>query len=96
MVIDNNKDLEALKSATPGSKLIMCELVAPLEILKKRVTEREPNDYWRERLLGLVDRYSQQKQSNSQKSEKYADYEVSTHNKSVDETAIEIMTKLGW
>jgi tRNA uridine 5-carbamoylmethylation protein Kti12 len=93
LVIDNDADLTTLKAATPGCKLIMCELVAPIDVLKKRVTAREPNDYWQEKLRGLVDRYNQRKQSNAKK---YADFEVSTHNKNVQETAIEIITKLGW
>jgi len=57
------------------------------------VTEREPNNYWQERLRGLVDRYQQQKQNNFKK---YADFEVSTYDKSVEETIIEIMVKVGW
>jgi tRNA uridine 5-carbamoylmethylation protein Kti12 len=92
-VLDDEVNLEALKDATPDSKLTICKLVVPLEVLKQRVSEREPNDYWRERLNGLVDQYNQQEQSNPGK---YADFEVSTHNKSVEETTIEIITKLGW
>lgn len=57
------------------------------------MTEREPNNYWQERLRGLVDRYQQQKQNNFKK---YADFEVSTYDKSVEETIIEIMVKVGW
>lgn len=92
-VIDDLENLAALKAATPGSNLKICKLVAPLEVIKQRINEREPEGYWRDRLHGLVDRYHQRAQEST---EKYADFEVSTHDQSVDETASEIITKLGW
>jgi len=93
MVIDDDKSLEALNDAAPCKKLIICKLAAPLEILKRRVSDREPNEYWRERLIGLVDRYNQRSQENP---EKYSHFVVSTHNQSIDEATSEIITKLGW
>lgn len=92
-VIDDDENFAKLKAATPGSNLTICKLVAPLNVIRQRITNREPNSYWRERLLGLVERYHKRDQNNPAK---YADFEVSTHNKSVDEAAQEIITKLGW
>lgn len=90
-IIDDETNLEAFKAATPGAKRTICELTAPAEILKQRVAERDPDDA--QRMHGLIDRYHQRKQDNSRK---YSDFEVSTHNRSVEEVMAEILTKAGW
>ena len=46
-----------LHAAVPGSRLVVCELTAPVAVLKERVGAREPNEYWRTRLRAFVELY---------------------------------------
>ena len=91
VLIDTTADLESLKQSAPSKSLTICTLTAPIDVLKSRVTTREPNEYWQERLRGLVERYAKRSDS-----EKFADFEVSTHNKQIGEAATEIISHLGW
>lgn len=91
LVINNDNELEAFKTATPGAKRIICELTAPIAVLKQRVAAREPHN--QERMFALIDSYEQLRQTNAGK---YADFEVSTHDKSIAEVADEIVAKVGW
>ena len=91
LVIDNDAELEAFKAATPGTERIICELTAPVDVLKQRVAEREPDR--QEAMFKLIDHYIQRKQINASK---YADFEVTTHDKNIAETAAEVITKAGW
>jgi adenylylsulfate kinase-like enzyme len=90
-VIDTASDLEALKRAAPAKSITICELIAPLNVLKERVTKREPNEYWQKRLQNLVESY--ERGSNDRK---VCDFTISTHNKSMDEAAEEILERVGW
>src|SRR3954452_6034797 len=38
------EEVELLRAVLPGARLIICELTAPIEILKQRVTDREPTE----------------------------------------------------
>lgn len=90
-VIADIADYQSLRDAIPAAKVIICELTAPESILKDRVTAREPNAYWQERLRNWVDIYHQRDES-----QKFGDFQVSTHDKSIEETAKEIIEKAGW
>lgn len=87
--IDDQEALDKLKASVPCDTFTICELVAPVDILKSRVTEREPNDYWQGKLRDLVQRYAD-------RPEKFSDFQVSTERSSVENTAKEIVAKLGW
>ena len=92
VLIDTKEDLQALQDATtPCAKFTICELVASDSILKERVTKREPNEYWQNKLRGLVDNYSSRDAQN-----KFGDFQVRTDNKSIDEAATEALQSLGW
>jgi len=91
MVIDSSENLAALSAATPGGNIILCELVAPLDVMKQRVTERDGGNM--EKMFWLMDRYDQGRVGNAGK---YAHFEVSTHGKSIDEAALEVIKKAGW
>lgn len=91
LVIDNDVELEAFTAATHGAERIMCELTAPVNVLKQRVAEREPGN--QETMFKFIDRYVQRRQINAGK---YADFEVTTHDKNIAETAAEVITKAGW
>ena len=91
VVIDTNDDFEAIKAATRGTVITVCELTAPTDILIDRVTAREPNEYWKKRLRGLVENYNRRSED-----ERFADIKIATHQKSVTDTATLIIEKLNW
>lgn len=91
VLIDTADDLQTIKAATPSKSFTICELTAATSTLKNRVIEREPNKYWQDKISGLVDNYEQR-----DKSSKFADLQVSTDDKTIDEAAKEIINKLGW
>ncbi len=90
-VIVDAADYQSLIDAIPAAKVMICELTAPESILKDRVTAREPNAYWQERLRKWVDVYHQRDESQA-----FGDFQVTTHDRSIDETAKEIIRKANW
>ncbi len=90
-VIVDKDVLSQLQDAVPAGKFMICELIAPKDVLVERVTAREPNDYWKKRLANFVDIY--QKRNEDQK---FGDFHVDTHGKSVTTTAQEVIVKAGW
>lgn len=90
-VIADTANYQSLLDAIPAAKIMICELMAPKSILIDRVTAREPNAYWKERLKKWVDIYDQRDES-----QKFGDFQVTTHDKSVEEAAREIIIKAGW
>lgn len=90
-VIADTPDHQLLFDAMPASKIMICELTAPKSILYERVTVREPNAYWQARLRKWVDIYDQRDES-----QKFGDFQVTTHDKSIKEAATEIIKKVGW
>lgn len=46
-VLADAEESVQLRAAAPSSRYIVCELTAPQDVLKHRVTEREPNEYWK-------------------------------------------------
>ena len=90
-IIADQEELEQLLAAVPGSHLSVCELTAPEAVLKERVTAREPNEFWRQRLLAFVDLFHTRSDL-----EAIRDFCVSTHGRSVEESAREVVAKAGW
>jgi hypothetical protein len=43
-VFTDEQEVDLLRAALPGAPLIICELTAPVEILKHLVTGREPTE----------------------------------------------------
>jgi energy-coupling factor transporter ATP-binding protein EcfA2 len=89
--IDSKKDLEALRNATPCKEITICELVASASTLKDRVTRREPNEYWQNKLRNLVDKHI-----GKDSAVKFGDFRVKTDDKSIEDAAQEILERLGW
>ena len=56
-VFADEEEVELLRAALPGARLIICELTAPVEVLKQRVTEREPTEEMAVGLRRWVDVY---------------------------------------
>lgn len=90
-VIADEDELVQLRAALPGSRLIVCELTAPKAVLRERVSEREPNEYWRNMLRDFVDLYHRRSDLAA-----IRDFQVSTHDRPVDEAAREVIEKAGW
>jgi hypothetical protein len=90
-VIADEDERRLLRSAVPGAKFAVCELTAPEAVLKDRVTAREPNEFWRDRLRDFVDLYHRRDDL-----PKIRDFQVSTHGRSIDETAHEVIAQAGW
>lgn len=80
-----------LRDAVPASRFVVCELTAPEAVLKERVTAREPNEYWRQILRDFVDLYHFRTDLAT-----IWDFQVSTHDRPVDEAAREVVEKAGW
>lgn len=91
VTIDSEEILETLKNCAPNTNWIICELVADKEILIKRVTEREPNEYWREKLRTLVNNYA-----NRPESTKFGEIKINTGIMLPEEAAKEILLKVNW
>jgi shikimate kinase len=90
-VVADEEELTQLRAAAPGSAFVVCELTAPVAVLMTRVTAREPNEFWQTRLQHFVELYHQRTDL-----AKIRDFHVTTHDKSVDEAAQEIINKAGW
>lgn len=87
--IDDEAAFAALKKAVPCDSFTVCELTAPIDILKTRVTEREPNTYWQDKLVKLVDIYEN-------RPIKFADFRVDTNTLTPAKAALNIVEYLGW
>lgn len=90
-VLADEEELHLLRAAVPGATLTVCELTAPIAVLKDRVTRREPNEHWRSRLRDYVDLYHGRSDL-----ARIRDFQVVTHDRSIDEAAHEVLAKAGW
>ena len=90
-VIADADELGRLRESVPGARFAVCELTAPEEILKERVTEREPNEFWQEALRNFVELFMGRSDLAS-----IRDFQVSTYGCSAEESAQEIIVKAGW
>ena len=90
-VIADAEVFRRLRAALTAARFVVCELTAPVAVLKQRVRAREPNEEWKQALERWVDFYQQRDES-----QKFGDFEITTHDKSVDAAAAEIVARLGW
>jgi predicted kinase len=90
-VVADEDELALLRDALPGANLAVCELTAPEAVLKERVTARETNEYWQERLRRWVDVFHARDDL-----ARIRDFLVSTHDRSEDDAAREVIAKAGW
>jgi adenylylsulfate kinase-like enzyme len=91
LVVVDEADLVELQEITAADRFIVCELTAPRAVLEERVIEREPNDFWRSRLLELIAVYHERDDHPA-----IRDFLVSTHAVSVDESAAQVISRSGW
>ena len=90
-VFADEEEVELLRAVLPGARLLICELTAPMEILKQRVTDREPTDEMAAALRRWVDVYHARSDH-----ERIRHFQVITYPASVDESVREIMQLADW
>lgn len=90
-VVADEEELVLLREALPGANLAVCELTAPEAVLKERVTARARNEFWQEHLRGWVDHHLARSDL-----DKIRDFLVSTHERSEQDAAREVIEKAGW
>jgi predicted kinase len=91
MVFNDEEEVRLIREALPGARLMICETTAPIEVLKARLTEREPTDEWAAGLRKWVDVYHARADH-----ERIRDFQVVTHPATVDESTNEILALAGW
>ncbi|SDL13686.1 hypothetical protein SAMN04488242_0384 [Tessaracoccus oleiagri] len=90
-VFADEEEVELLRHVLPGARLIVCELTAPEEILKQRVTEREPSEEMAAGLRRWVDAYHARSDHS-----RIRHFQVSTHPATVAECVQRIIQLTGW
>ena len=90
-VVADAERLEQLRAAVPAASFVVCELTAPIDVLKARVTERERTDRMRAGLRAWVDHHAARTDLES-----IRDVLVSTHDRPEDEAAREVLQAIGW
>jgi len=90
-VFADEQEVQLLRDALPGARLLVCELTAPEEILKQRVTEREPSEEMAAGLRRWVDAYHARSDH-----ERIRDFLVATHPATVAECVQRIVQLAGW
>lgn len=90
-VVVDEEELGQLRAVVPGSTFVVCELTAPLVVLRQRVSTREPNEFWQDRLRSFVDLYHRRTDL-----ARIRDFEVATHGRSVNDATQEVIEKAGW
>jgi predicted kinase len=90
-VFADEREVELLRAVLPGARLMICELTAPVEILKQRVTEREPTEEMAAGLRSWVDIYHARSDH-----ERIRHFQVTTYPATVDESAHQILRLAHW
>jgi hypothetical protein len=90
-VVADAERLERLRAAIPAASFVVCELTAPIDVLKARVTEREPTEEWRASLRAWVDHHAARTDLADVR-----DVLVSTHERTKEESALDVLRAIGW
>lgn len=90
-VFADEGEVGLLRAVLPGARLIICELAAPVGILKQRVTAREPTDDMAAGLRRWVDVYHARSDHG-----RIRHFQVQTHPATVDESVQSILQLAGW
>lgn len=90
-VFADEEEVELLRAVLPGARLTICELTAPMDVLKQRVTEREPTEEMAAGLRRWVDVYHARSDH-----ERIRHFQVSTHPATVDESVQQILQLTNW
>lgn len=91
MVFADEEEVDLLRAALPGARLMICETTAPIAVLKERVTAREPTAEWASALRTWIDVYHARSDH-----ERIRHFQVVTHPGSISESVDEILAATGW
>lgn len=91
MVVNDVEEVGLVRAAVPGARVTICETTAPVEVLKERLTEREPTPEWAAALHAWVDAYHSRDDH-----ERIRDFQVVTHPASLAESVDEVLALTGW
>jgi hypothetical protein len=91
LVVVDHDDLLELKEITGPARFLVCELTAPRAILERRVIDREPNDFWKSRVLNFIALYHDRDDHPA-----IRDFQVPTHAGSLEDAAVEVIHRCGW
>ena len=91
LVVVDDSDLVELKGITRAGRFLVCELSAPRQVLEQRVIEREPNRFWKSRLLDFIEIYHARGDHAA-----IRDFLVLTHPAPVEDTAAEVIRRCAW
>jgi hypothetical protein len=90
-VFADEREVELLRVVLPGARLTVCELTAPMEILKQRVTEREPTEEMAVGLRRWVDVYHARSDHGQ-----IRHFQVTTYPATVSESVQKILRLANW
>lgn len=90
-VVADEEERELLRAAVPGARFMICELTAPIPVLKARVTAREPDEDSQSSLRDWVESHHRRTDL-----ARIRDFAVSTHNRTVEEAAREVLDRAAW
>jgi predicted kinase len=90
-VFADEAEVDLLREALPGARLIICELTAPLEILKQRVSDREPTEAMASDLRTWVDVYHARSDH-----ERIRHFQVATYPSTVAESVQDVLRLAHW
>lgn len=84
-------EYEIITEAAPAKSTQVCEVLAPTSVLEERIKEREKREFQIKLHLDYLYQYD----SNGPTKEQIT-FTVTNHNKTKEETALEILQKAGW
>ncbi len=90
-VFADGEEVELLRAVLPGARLIICELTARIDVLKQRVTEREPTEEIAAGLRKWVDVYHARCDH-----DRIRHFQVQTHPATVEESVRAILHLADW
>lgn len=91
MVFNDEQEVELIREALPGARLMICETSAPIAVLKQRVTDREPTDELVAALRTWADVYHARSDH-----ERIRHFRVVPHPATVDDSVRETLHQTGW
>lgn len=89
VTLDDDSDLQKIGSAIQGSEIQIVHLEVDVETLKKRVTDREPNEYRKNRLVKQVESYSKNWNART-----FETIQIDNNLKEIEEVVEEIFNKI--
>lgn len=84
-------ELETVMQAAPAKHTQVCEVLAPTKVLEERIKAREKREFQIKLHLDYLHQYTDNGPTPEQ-----INFHVSNHDKTKEQTALEIMQKAGW